>query len=135
VRRERSELAHESKDFPLSPAGESLASSPLLPRPRRCHRRPVTWVYILRCIDGTFYVGHTNDLDARLVAHNTGTAARYTAERRPVQIAYAEPVGSENAAIARERQLKRWTRIKKEALISGSTELRGIVKRQRQLRD
>jgi putative endonuclease len=79
----------------------------------------MAWVYIVRCSDNSLYVGFTEDLDSREKTHNEGRGGRYTAERRPVQIVYAESHDSSEAARARERQLKRWTRNKKEALIAG----------------
>jgi predicted GIY-YIG superfamily endonuclease len=75
------------------------------------------FTYILRCADDSLYVGHTNDLASRERTHNEGRGAAYTAERRPVQIVYAEEHSSAASAIARERQLKRWSREKKEALL------------------
>jgi putative endonuclease len=77
------------------------------------------FTYILRCADATLYVGHTEDLTSREQTHNDGRGAVYTATRRPVRIVYAEEHGSIEQAIARERQLKRWSRKKKEALIRG----------------
>jgi putative endonuclease len=78
-----------------------------------------TWhVYILRCRDGSLYTGYTNDLDARLSAHNAGKGAKYTASRRPVQVVYTESAGSKSAAMRREIQIKRWTKAKKDALIT-----------------
>lgn len=76
------------------------------------------WVYILRCSDHSLYVGHTDDLDSREEAHNHGRGGRYTAQRCPVNVVYVERHGSREAAIARERQLKRWTTDKEEALIA-----------------
>jgi predicted GIY-YIG superfamily endonuclease len=76
-------------------------------------------VYILRCCDDTLYVGHTNDLDAREATHNDGRGGTYTAARRPVRLAYSEEFDSIERAIAREQQIKGWTRDKKEALIAG----------------
>jgi len=75
-------------------------------------------VYILRCSDGTLYIGSTDRLDARVKTHNDGRGASYTAARRPVTLVYSETSGSRSAAEVRERQLKRWTRSKKEALIA-----------------
>lgn len=75
-------------------------------------------VYILRCRDGSLYVGHTQDIDQRVRMHNEGRGARFTAARRPVAAIYSEPFETELHAIARERQLKRWTRAKKEALVA-----------------
>ena len=77
------------------------------------------WVYILRCSDNTLYVGHTDDLDSRIEAHNNGHAAQYTASRRPALLAYSEAFNTQAETINRERQLKRWSAKKKEALIAG----------------
>jgi putative endonuclease len=80
---------------------------------------PVPFVYVLRCADHSLYIGHTHDLNARLAAHHDGTAALFTRRRRPVSIAYSERHSTVLSAIMRERQIKRWTRAKKEALITG----------------
>ena len=77
-------------------------------------------VYILRCSDSSFYVGRTSDLALRLWQHNEGTGSAYTAKNRPVALAYSEEFKSDALARARERQFKRWTRAKKEALIAGN---------------
>jgi putative endonuclease len=78
------------------------------------------WVYILRCADGAFYVGTTRDsLERRVAEHNAGLHAGYTARRRPVQLAYSEHFADVTDAIAAERQLKGWSRAKKQALIAG----------------
>jgi len=71
------------------------------------------WVYIVRCSDNSLYVGHTDDLDSREKTHNAGRGGRYTARRRPVQVVYFERHDSSEIAIARERQLKRWSAKKK----------------------
>jgi predicted GIY-YIG superfamily endonuclease len=60
-------------------------------------------VYILRCADGSYYVGSTSDMPRRLLAHRRGQAAMYTAKRRPVQVVYTENCGDEEAAIRREQ--------------------------------
>ena len=75
-------------------------------------------VYILRCNDGSYYVGVTNDLEARLALHNSGQGPKFTALRRPVELVYAEPCDTLAAARRREIQVKKWTRVKKEALIA-----------------
>jgi predicted GIY-YIG superfamily endonuclease len=75
------------------------------------------FTYIIRCADDTLYVGHTEDVASRERTHNDGKGAAYTSARRPVRIVYAEEHSSAKGAIARERQLKRWSREKKEALI------------------
>jgi len=81
------------------------------------------FVYILRCNDGAYYVGHTDDVLRREQTHNEGRGARFTAARRPVAAVYAEHFATALEATARERQLKRWTRAKKEALIAGDVAL------------
>ncbi len=81
----------------------------------------VGWcVYIIRCGDGSLYIGHTRDIEWRVAQHiGAGRASKYTAARLPIEVVYTEPVEDRLIAIARERQLKRWTRQKKEALIAG----------------
>ena len=79
----------------------------------------MSWhVYILKCADESYYVGYTEALEARLATHNAGRAAAYTAGRRPVTLVYSESVPSKKSAIDRERQIKRWSRRKKQALIN-----------------
>ncbi len=78
----------------------------------------VTSVYILRCSDDTFYVGHTDNLSAREALHNSGHGADYTASRRPVALVPSEQFESAKDAVKRERQLKRWSARKKKALIA-----------------
>jgi putative endonuclease len=78
------------------------------------------FVYILRCADESFYVGITQDLDARLKAHNDGRGATYTFKRRPVSLVYSERYESDTQGVARERQLKRWSHSKKQALMSAN---------------
>jgi predicted GIY-YIG superfamily endonuclease len=77
------------------------------------------FVYLLRCADGTYYVGHTDNLAERVKRHNEGVAASYTARRRPVTVVYFESHGTAEAAIKRERQLKCWSSKKKAALVAG----------------
>jgi tRNA/rRNA methyltransferase len=75
------------------------------------------YVYILRCADGSYYVGHTDDLERRLAAHQNGEISGYTSSRRPVELVFAEEFASRDEAFLRERQIKGWSRRKKEALI------------------
>ena len=76
-------------------------------------------VYILRCADGTYYVGQTDDLEKRLAQHHAGKGSRYTAARLPVELVCSEAFQARAAAMKRETQLKRWSRAKKDALIRG----------------
>lgn len=78
-------------------------------------------VYILRCCDGSYYVGITDDPQARVALHNAGRGPRYTALRRPVELVYAEPFGDMHQGRRRELQIKKWSRAKKEALIADDT--------------
>jgi predicted GIY-YIG superfamily endonuclease len=89
------------------------------------------WVYILRCGDNTFYVGHTGDVASRLRWHRRGLAANHTALRLPVDLAETEEFSSLEATIQRERQLKRWSAEKKEALIAGNRTLLKQLSRRR----
>jgi len=77
------------------------------------------WVYMLECSGGCIYVGHTEDLKARFAAHLAGTGAGFTRSHPPIRIAYSEEHSNELSAITRERQLKRWSRAKKQAMIAG----------------
>lgn len=77
------------------------------------------WAYLLRCADGTFYSGHTDNLEARLAAHQRGALPGYTKSRRPVVLVWSEEFATRDEAFRRERQIKGWSRAKKIALISG----------------
>ena len=77
------------------------------------------FVYILRCSDGSLYVGHTDDLDARLHAHRSRRYDGYTAKRQPVELIYSETFVTRDDAFAAEHQLKGWSRAKKLALADG----------------
>ncbi|MBC7864046.1 MAG: GIY-YIG nuclease family protein [Bacteroidia bacterium] len=79
------------------------------------------YVYILLCSDESYYVGVTNSLDRRLKEHSSGHCEKsYTNSRLPVQLIYFEEFKYILKAIAREKQLKGWSRKKKEALIKGN---------------
>ena len=80
------------------------------------------FVYILRCADGSFYVGSTHDPATREAVHNSGRGALHTKLRRPVTLVFTESFATTAGAVTRERQLKRWTRAKKEALVAGDFE-------------
>jgi predicted GIY-YIG superfamily endonuclease len=77
------------------------------------------WVYMLRCNDGSFYIGHTDDLEPRLARHHSGVGSRYTARRLPLELVWCECFAARAEAIATERQIKGWCRRKKLALIAG----------------
>ena len=77
------------------------------------------YLYILQCADGSYYVGSTEQLDERIKAHNDGRGPKHTARRRPVRLVYSEAHEDESTAMERERQIKRWSRAKKRALVQG----------------
>jgi len=77
------------------------------------------FVYIVRCKDGTFYTGYARDPHARVVVHNSGKGARYTAGRRPVRLIYVETCESLGAALSREHAIKSLTRVEKRRLVRG----------------
>jgi putative endonuclease len=78
------------------------------------------FLYILRCADGSFYIGTTRTaLEIRIAQHNSGALGGYTATRRPVTLAYSQWFDRITDAVENERKLKRWSRAKKEAFIRG----------------
>ena len=79
----------------------------------------MAWVYILRCADGSYYVGSTLDMERRLWQHNEGIGAAYTKWRRPVAVAWAAEYHNVADAFALEKKIQNWSRAKREALIEG----------------
>ncbi len=77
------------------------------------------WTYMLQCGDGTFYVGHTDDLDVRIAQHLSGETRGYTSIRHPLKLVWSDEFPSRYEALAAERQIKGWSRAKKMALIRG----------------
>ena len=81
------------------------------------------FVYILRCADGSYYVGTARgDLDHRIAEHETGALGGYTSSRRPVELVWHQEFEDPFEAVSAERQIKGWSRKKKEALIAGDYE-------------
>ena len=87
------------------------------------------YAYLLRCKDGSYYAGHTNDLERRMSEHQCGALGGYTAKRLPVGLVWSEDFGTRDDVFAIERQIKGWTRAKKEALIAGDWELMARLSR------
>jgi len=79
----------------------------------------VFWTYILRCSDGAYYAGHTDDLERRIGEHQTGGLSDFTTRRRPVELVWSQEFGTRDEALSAERVVKKWSRAKKEALIRG----------------
>lgn len=76
-------------------------------------------LYILKCADGSFYTGVTNNLQRRFKMHQAGKASRYTRSHGPVEMLYSETCGDRSSALIRECEVKEWPRAKKERLIAG----------------
>ena len=76
----------------------------------------MNYTYIVKCSDGTFYTGWTNDLEKRIAAHNSGEGAKYTRCRRPVELVYYESFRTKEEAMSREWHIKRLTRKQKAEL-------------------
>ncbi len=90
------------------------------------------FVYMLRCGDGSLYVGHTDDLEIRVAQHHAGTYGGHTAQRHPLELVYACELATRAEAIERERQLKGWSRAKKLALArSDWSRLRALAAKHR----
>jgi len=89
------------------------------------------YVYIVQCCDDSFYTGSTRGaLEDRVTQHNAGSFGGYTATRRPVKLVYAEYFDRITDAVSAERQIKGWSRSKKEALVRGDfEELRALSSR------
>ena len=88
------------------------------------------YVYVLRCSNNSLYVGYTHDVGRRVRSHSLGLGAAWTYKRLPVELVYFEAHATRRAAIRRERQLKGWSRKKKEALIGCELDrLRTLSKR------
>ena len=78
------------------------------------------YVYILKCSDGSYYTGVTNDIQRRLYEHQEGLIEDcFTHDKRPVELLFTEEYHDVNESIGREKQIKGWSRKKKEALING----------------
>ena len=81
--------------------------------------------YMLRCADGSLYTGWTNDLEARVRAHNAGRGGKYTRSRRPVALVYAEAFATKREAMSREWHVKRMSKAEKEALVRTGASMAG----------
>ena len=74
------------------------------------------WCYILRCADRTYYTGHTDNLELRIAQHQSGQIKGYTSLRRPVEVIWAQDFSTRAEALESEFRIKKWSRVKKEAL-------------------
>ena len=81
------------------------------------------FTYILKCSDGSFYTGHSDNLEQRIAQHRSGFFKGYTYKRRPVELAWSENFRTRYEALEAEKRIKGWTRAKKQALIDGDWDL------------
>ena len=77
------------------------------------------WVYILKCNDGSYDTGHTDNLEGRVAVHQEGRLGGYTKSRRPVTLIFSEQLGTRVEALEMEQRIKGWSRKKKEAMMRG----------------
>ena len=81
------------------------------------------WTYIALCSDSTFYVGSTSNPPLREAQHNEGIGSRYASTRRPIRFVFLQEFPNLLQAAEAERQLKKWSHDKKEALVKGDFDL------------
>ena len=77
------------------------------------------YVYILQCADGSYYTGHTDNLEARIGQHESGSYGSYTSTRLPVNLVWMQECVTREEALSAEMQIKGWSRKKKEAMMRG----------------
>ena len=80
------------------------------------------YVYILKCSDNSYYIGQTDNLERRISEHKFGKYSGYTSSSLPIKVVFAQQFATRYDALSAERKLKKWTRVKKELLISGGWE-------------
>jgi len=78
---------------------------------------PGHWVYVVECVDGSFYTGYTTDVERRVRQHDRGEGAKYTRGRTPVELVHVEAFDSKSAAMSREYEVKQLSRADKERLV------------------
>ncbi len=92
------------------------------------------WVYILRCSDDSYYTGCTTNIDKRMYEHHAGVYPGYTSKRRPLELVWLEEFPDIHQAIDIERQIKGWSRAKKEALMREDFELMHELAQSKEMR-
>lgn len=80
------------------------------------------YLYILKCNDASYYIGHTDCLEQRIEEHKAGQGGSYTSKRLPLELVFSQEFATRDEAFNMERQIKKWTRKKKEALIINNWE-------------
>jgi len=86
------------------------------------------YTYILLCSNDSYYVGHTNNVENRFQRHVSNNGAQHTAVFAPEKVLYKEEFLSQKEAMRREKQIKKWSRAKKQALIDGNFERLKVLK-------
>jgi putative endonuclease len=81
------------------------------------------YMYILECENGSYYTGSTKNLDLRLMQHQMGLGSNHTRKHQPVKLVYYEKFNRVYLAFQREKQIQKWTRAKKIALIEGKLDV------------
>lgn len=89
------------------------------------------WVYILQCSDGSYYTGHTDNLEKRIGMHQSGEIPGFTESRLPIELVYSEAFSSREEALIIEKRIKGWSRGKKAALIRGDWDQISVLARKK----
>jgi putative endonuclease len=76
------------------------------------------FIYILLCVDGSYYTGSTNDVEKRLEAHFADKGAKYTKSHKPVKLIYQEQFSTKSEALKREAEIKRMSKLNKKELVN-----------------
>jgi len=92
----------------------------------------IYYVYIVKCSDNSYYTGFTNDLERRINEHNDGlNPESYTYTRKPVELVFYYEFNDVTQAISFEKQIKGWSRKKKEAIINDNWDLLPMLSKNR----
>lgn len=81
------------------------------------------FVYVLLCSDGSYYTGHTDDIEKRIPQHNNGEGGFYTSHRLPIQLVFLQEFNGRDEALIAELKVKKWSTAKKKALIKSDWNL------------
>ena len=93
------------------------------------------WVYILQCYDGSYYTGSTTKFESRISEHKSGKGSSYTASRLPVRLLWYYEFSTIWRAVKAERQIKGWSRAKKEALMRGDFSILHELAQSKEMRE
>jgi len=85
------------------------------------------YMYILKCRDGSYYIGHTDDIEKRIAEHKSKKFSCYTKKRLPITVVFVQEFVTRYEALVAERQIKKWSRAKKEALVKQDWKLISLL--------